>query len=108
MEAGKIIKQKVGVDLIGIDTNNDDGLYRMMLNQQGTFYFDKDNNIQFTSQQSKKAMEVNLKLKDAELVKNTVGWDAWVSALAEGKVAIAPSGAWLSGSLTKQSPETKG
>ncbi|WP_141560250.1 extracellular solute-binding protein, partial [Bacillus toyonensis] len=48
------------------------------------------------------------KLKDAELVKNTVGWDAWVSALAEGKVAIAPSGAWLSGSLTKQSPETKG
>lgn len=108
IEAGKIIKQKVGVDLIGIDTNNDDGLYRMMLNQQGTFYFDKDNNIQFTSQQSKKAMEVNQKLKDAELVKNTVGWDAWVSALAEGKVAIAPSGAWLSGSLTKQSPETKG
>ncbi|MEK1831694.1 hypothetical protein AAAC51_30995 [Priestia megaterium] len=53
-------------------------------------------------------MELNKKLKEAGIVKNTVGWDASISALAEGKVASSPSGAWLSGSITQQAPDLKG
>ncbi len=108
IEAGKTIKEKVGVDMLGLDLNGDDGLYRMMLNEQGTFYFDDKSDINFTSEESKKAMEVQKKLKEAGVVKSTVGWDAWVSAMAEGDVATAPSGAWLYGSLTQQAADTKG
>lgn len=108
VEAGKVIKEKVGVDFIGLDLNGDDGLYRMMLNQQGSFYFDEAGKIDLTSKESQQAMDVNKKLKDAEIVRNTVGWDAWVSSMAEGKVAVAPSGAWLAGSLTQQAVDTKG
>lgn len=108
IEAGKIIKDKVGVNLIGLDLHGDDGLYRMMLNQQGTFYFDQEGEINLTSEESKRAMEVNKRLHDEGLVRNTVGWDAWVGSMVEGHVAIAPTGAWLYGSITQQGPDTAG
>ncbi|MED1203386.1 ABC transporter substrate-binding protein [Heyndrickxia acidicola] len=108
INAGKTIKQKLGVDLVGLDLNGDDGLYRIMLNQQGDFYFDKSGNIDFTSDASKKAMEVQKKLKDAGLVKNTSGWDAWIGAISQGKVAAVPTGAWLAGSLEQQAANLKG
>ncbi|MFP3441779.1 extracellular solute-binding protein, partial [Pantoea sp. SIMBA_133] len=58
IEAGKTIKEKTDKAMIGLDLNGDDGLYRMMLNQQGTFYFDDEKNVALTSEESKKAMEV--------------------------------------------------
>ncbi|AQX55677.1 ABC transporter substrate-binding protein [Priestia flexa] len=106
--AGKKIKEKVGVDLLGLDLNNDDGLFRMTLTQQGTFYFDDKGELNLTSKESQQAMELNKKLKDAGVVRNTVGWDASISALAEGKVASSPSGAWLYGSIEQQAPDLKG
>ena len=108
IEAGKTIKDKVGVDMIGLDLNGDDGLYRMIMNQQGSLYFDDKGKIDFQSDASKNAMDVLKKINDAKLIKNTVGWDAWISAMANGDVATAPSGAWLSGSLTQQAADSSG
>ncbi|GGD12950.1 ABC transporter substrate-binding protein [Pontibacillus salipaludis] len=108
IEAGKTIKDKTGKDMIGLDLNGDDGLYRMMLTQQGTFYFDDEGEVNLASDESKKAMEITKELKDAGIVKNTVGWDPWISAMTEGDVATAPSGAWLYGSITQQGKDTSG
>ncbi|TKD70907.1 ABC transporter substrate-binding protein [Pseudalkalibacillus hwajinpoensis] len=108
IEAGKTIKEKTDTAMIGLDLNGDDGLYRMMLNEQGTFYFNEDKEVALTSEESKKAMEVNQTLKEEGLVKETVGWDAWISAMVEGDVATAPSGAWLYGSITQQGKDTSG
>ncbi|KZZ84643.1 ABC transporter substrate-binding protein [Bacillus sp. SJS] len=108
IEAGKTIKEKTGKDMIGLDLNGDDGLYRMMLNQQGTFYFDENEKPNLTSSESVKAMEVHKQLKEADLVKNTVGWDAWISSMVQGDVATAPSGAWLAGSITQQGKDSAG
>ncbi|KOO41127.1 sugar ABC transporter substrate-binding protein [Priestia koreensis] len=108
IEAGKKIKEKVGVDFIGLDLNGDDGLLRAMLNQQGSFLFDNDGKVALNTEEAKKALQVQKDLKDAKLVKNTVGWDAWISAMSEGKTAVAPSGAWLAGSITQQAADTKG
>ncbi|MTH54605.1 extracellular solute-binding protein [Bacillus mangrovi] len=108
IEAGEVIKSKTGKDLIGLDLNGDDGLYRMMLNQQGTFYFDEQMKPNLTSAESVQAMEVHKKLKEADLVKNTVGWDAWISSMVQGDVATAPSGAWLAGSITQQGKDSAG
>jgi len=108
VEAGKVLKKKTGVALTGIDVNGDDGIYRAMLNQQGTFYFDKEGNIDLTSDASKKAMDVIQKITDADLNNSITGWDGWISALANGKVATAPSGGWLTGSLMQQAPDLEG
>ncbi|MBC2258142.1 ABC transporter substrate-binding protein [Listeria booriae] len=106
--AGKTIKAKTGKDMIGMDYNNDDGQYRIMLNTLGTFYFDDKGDIAFTSDESEKAMSMVQKIKDAGISKNTSGWDPWVSALANGEVVTAPTGAWFSGSLIQQAPDLAG
>ncbi|WP_369810590.1 ABC transporter substrate-binding protein [Guptibacillus hwajinpoensis] len=108
IEAGKKIKDATGKAMLGLDLNGDDGLYRMMMTQQGTFYFDDEKNVNFTSEESKQASEKVKMMKEAGLVKDTVGWDAWISAMAQGEVATAPSGAWLSGSITQQAKDTEG
>ncbi|MFD9628966.1 ABC transporter substrate-binding protein [Peribacillus muralis] len=108
IEAGKVIKNKIGKDMVGIDLNGDDPLYRMMLNQQGTTYFDDKGDIVLTSEVSMNAAKVIKQLKDEGLVKNTVGWDAWISAMVSGEVATVPSGAWLSGTITSQGKEDSG
>ncbi|WP_394172145.1 ABC transporter substrate-binding protein [Guptibacillus hwajinpoensis] len=108
IEAGKTIKEKTDKAMIGLDLNGDDGLYRMMLNQQGTFYFNEDKDVALTSEESKQAMEVQQTLNEEGLVKETVGWDAWISAMVGGDVATAPSGAWLYGSITQQGKDTSG
>ncbi len=108
VEAGKVIKEKTGKDMIGLDLNGDDGLYRMMMNQQGSLYFDDKGELALTSEASMNAAEVIKQLKDEDLVKNTVGWDAWISAMVSSEVATAPSGAWLAGSITGQGEDTSG
>jgi lactose/L-arabinose transport system substrate-binding protein len=108
IEAGKKIKEKTGVDFMTLDMNGDDPLYRLMLNQQGTFYFDKDGNIAFTSEESKRAMAMLKKLKDEGVAKNVTGWDAWLSGVANGKVAVAISGSWMAGLIEQQAPNDKG
>ncbi|MDX8289353.1 sugar ABC transporter substrate-binding protein [Metabacillus indicus] len=108
IEAGKTIKEKTGKAMLGLDLNGDDGLYRMMMNQQGSLYFDDKGELALTSEQSMNAAKVIKQLKDEGLVKNTVGWDAWISAMVSGEVATAPSGAWLSGSITGQGKDTSG
>lgn len=106
--AGKTIKAKTGKNMIGIDYNNDDGQYRIMLNTLGTFYFDNKGKPALDSSQSIQAMTTMQKIKNAGISQNTSTWDAWVSALANGDVASAPTGAWFSGSLIQQAPSSAG
>ncbi|MGY4690991.1 ABC transporter substrate-binding protein [Salibacterium sp. K-3] len=108
IEAGHVLRDELDVAMTGIDINNDDGVYRMMLNQQGTFYFDEEDNIHLTSDESVRAMEVVQTLDEEGLNENLVGWDAWLAGLADGEVATAPSGAWLTGSLIEQAPDLEG
>lgn len=108
IEAGKKVQEETGVSFIGLDLHGDDDFFRMMLNQQGTFYFNQEGEINIDSEESKRARAVIKQLYDEGLVRNTVGWDAWVGSMVEGRTAIAPSGAWLYGSITQQGPDTAG
>lgn len=108
IEAGQTLRDELDVAMTGIDIANDDGVYRMMLNQQGTFYFDENEEINLDSEESIKAMEVVQRLHQDGLNENLVGWDAWLTGLANGSVATAPTGAWLTGSLTEQAPDLAG
>ena len=106
--AGKQIKAKTGKNMIGIDYNNDDGQYRIILNTLGSFYFNQKNQPVLDSQKSVEAMTIIQKMKKAGITQNTSNWDAWVSALANGETVSAPTGAWFAGSLIQQAPKLKG
>ncbi|WP_424767525.1 ABC transporter substrate-binding protein [Paenibacillus sp. sgz302251] len=108
IEAGKTIKEKTGAQALPIDKFKDDALFRMMLNQQGVYYFDKDGNIDFNNPAAVKAMETLKAMGDADLVKDVNGWDGTVSATIDGSVATVPFGAWYYGTIIDQAKDTSG
>lgn len=108
LAAGKTIKEKTGAYLMPADKFKDDANFRMMLNQQGVYYFDKDGNIDFNNPKSVKALEMLQKLGEADLVKDVNGWDGTVSATVDGSVATIPFGAWYYGTIIDQAKDTNG
>ncbi|QYR21462.1 sugar ABC transporter substrate-binding protein [Paenibacillus sp. sptzw28] len=108
IEAGKTIKQKTGSFALPADKFKDDALFRMMMNEQGVFYFDKDGNIDFNNPKVVKALETIKAMGDAGLVKDVNGWDGTVSATVDGSVATIPFGAWYYGTITDQAKDTSG
>ncbi|KGX93969.1 ABC transporter substrate-binding protein [Pontibacillus halophilus JSM 076056 = DSM 19796] len=108
IEAGKTIKEKTGVKMGPIDIAADDALYRMMMNQQGAYYFDEEGNIDLTSDESKRTFETIKEMHEADLVLNNDGWNGVVSATVNGEVATVPFGVWYSGTITDQAPDLDG
>lgn len=106
--ASKTIKEKTGAQAVPIDKFKDDALFRMMLNQLGVYYFDKDGNIDFNNPKVIQAMETIKALGDADLVKDVNGWDGTVSATIDGSVATIPFGAWYYGTIIDQAKDTSG
>lgn len=106
--ASKTIKEKTGAQAVPVDKFKDDALFRMMLNQLGVYYFDKDGNIDFNNSKVIKAMEMIKALGDADLVKDVNGWDGTVSATIDGSVATVPFGAWYYGTIIDQAKDTSG
>lgn len=106
--AGKVIKEKTGTKLLPIDVAADDALFRMMLNQQGVYYFDADGNIDIHSPEAVKAMETIKQMQEEDLVVNAKGWDGTVTATTNGDVATVPFGVWYAGTIMDQAPDLSG
>ncbi|MRX71484.1 extracellular solute-binding protein [Bacillus lacus] len=108
IEAGKKIKDTTGAQMVPVDVAKDDALFRMMLNQQGAFYYDEEGNIDFTSQEAVNAMTKIQELHQNGLVANVDGWDGTVTATVNGTVATVPFGVWYSGTIMDQAKELEG
>lgn len=106
--AGKKIKEATGAQLLPIDIANHDGVFQMMMQQQGVSYFDKDGNINLQSEEAKRAMETIKYLHEADLILNNNGWDGIVTATVNGSVATIPYGVWYAGTIMDQAPDLKG
>ncbi len=106
--AGKKIKAATGVGMMTVDKANDDGFFRTLLNEEGTYYFDKNGNIDLNSQAAVKAMTVEKKLNDAGLLVDSNGWNGGIAAFKNGKIASIPSAVWYTGTMMDQAPEQKG
>lgn len=99
LEAGKILKEKTGVDMLTMDFAGDDGLYRQMLMQQGTFYLDNSGEIALNSEESKTATNMIKKINDAGILNNHKSWDDMITAYKNDTVATAVFGTWFIGTL---------
>lgn len=108
LEAGQKIKDETGAFAMPLDKFKDDPTFRMMLNQQGVFYFDEEGNIDLTNPKSVQAMEMLKKFSDADLIKDVDGWNGIVSATIDGSVATIPFGAWYYGTIVDQAKDSEG
>ncbi|WP_391209599.1 ABC transporter substrate-binding protein [Psychrobacillus sp. L4] len=108
LEAGIQMKKKLGVKMLPIDIANYDGVFSMMMQQQGKSYLDENNKIELTSTEAVRSMKIIKKFYENELILNNSGWNGIVTATVNGDVATIPYGAWYSGTIMDQAPDLEG
>ncbi|MGP4038576.1 ABC transporter substrate-binding protein [Gracilibacillus sp. D59] len=105
IEAGKKVVDHTGKYFLGTDG---DGLLRIMMQQQGSYYFDEEGNLDITSAAGENAARVLQEMKDNNLITYTNNWDGQVAAMKNGEVATQPGAVWWSGTMLEQMPELAG
>ncbi|MCB5168062.1 sugar ABC transporter substrate-binding protein [Streptomyces bambusae] len=111
--AGKQLKAKTGAFLIGLDKPASQAdaanFFQMLLQLQGTFYFDPEGRITLGSPEAVRAMTLIKTLNDAGLVCDLAGgWNALMSALKKGTAAVHPMPTWFGGIIEEQVPDEAG
>ncbi|AGB41270.1 ABC-type sugar transport system, periplasmic component [Halobacteroides halobius DSM 5150] len=105
--AGVKIKQSTGVKMAPYDFY-DDGFFRMLMNQLGTFYFNQAGKITINSDKAVKAMKVLEKMVDKNIALKVNGWNGYITATKNKRVATIPFGVWYAGTIKDQVPKSKG
>lgn len=108
IEAGKILDQETGIKMMPLAESRNDKMYRILMMQQNSFYFDKDNNTQVNSSESIKAMETVKKIYDAGITINDISWDDNIIAIKDSIIATIPEAIWMVGSIKNAAPDTSG
>lgn len=107
IEAGKKM-DKIGVKMLPLAVSRDDTVYRLILNQLGSFYFDQVGKPVLNSEPSVKAMTLVKKMVDAKITYDNVNWDGLVTATKSGKIATVPNAVWWAGTLQDECSEQSG
>ncbi|WP_130859645.1 ABC transporter substrate-binding protein [Gracilibacillus phocaeensis] len=105
IEAGKQVVEHTGKAFLGMDN---EGLFRIMLQQQGAYFFTEDGKLDLTSEEANNAIEVIQEMRDEDLLVYTNNWDGQVAAMKNGEVATHPGAVWWSGTMIEQMPELSG
>lgn len=105
IEAGKKVVAHTGNYFLGTDG---DGLLRIMMQQQGSYYFDNEGKLDITSEEGENAARILQEMKDNNLITFTNNWDGQVAAMKNGEVATNPGAVWWSGTMLEQMPELSG
>ncbi|MGW6690429.1 ABC transporter substrate-binding protein [Streptomyces sp. NPDC054961] len=113
IEAGKEIKAKTGAYLMGIDKPASQAdaanFFQMLLQLQGTFYFNLAGDITLDTPESVKAMTLIKTMNDAGLVSDlSGGWNTLMSSLKQGTTAVMPMPTWFGGTVEEQVPDQAG
>ncbi|MGX7133441.1 ABC transporter substrate-binding protein [Enterococcus songbeiensis] len=108
ISAGKVLNEKTGAKLVPIEEDTNDIFYRIMMNQQGTYYFNNDNELAFTSKESIRSMEMIKKLVDSGVTESVSDWNGQTASFVNGDVATLPSGAWLSSTIMAEAKDQSG
>lgn len=109
IEAGKKVQAaNPGVAMMPLATSRRDHIFRIMLLQQGKFYFDADGNSCLNTPEAIGAMQKVKDMHAAGITVNETDWDNYVTTIKEGKVASVPDGIWMAGTIRDLSPEDGG
>ncbi|MFJ2829391.1 ABC transporter substrate-binding protein [Streptomyces sp. NPDC087263] len=113
IDAGKKIKKKTGVHLLGIDkpASQPDAanFFQMLLQLQGTFYFDAEGRITLGSPEAVIAMTLIKEMNDAGLVSDLAGgWTALENSIKAGTAAVLPWPTWFGSIIEGLVPKESG
>lgn len=108
IEAGKVLKEKTGVNMLCMAESRNDTTYRLLMMEGGGFYFDKDGNTQVDSDVSIQAMETCKKMYDAGITFNNSSWDDMVAGMGADKFACIADAVWMVGSIKEAAPDQSG
>lgn len=108
IEAGKIMKEKTGVDMLCMSESRSDTTYRLMMMSAGGFYFDQDGNTQVDSEASIKAMETCKEMHDAGITFNNSSWDDMIAGMGADQFACIADAVWMVGSIKDAVPQQEG
>jgi len=98
-DIAKQYKAKTGQYMLAGD-KSDGGLFRIMLQSAGSWYFDKDGKPALVGNAAvKEAMMLYKRFVTEDLMLPTSGWTEWVGAMNSGKVASITTGVWIIGSI---------
>ena len=107
IEAGRVLQDTLGINIMPIQDHTNDLNFRIMMNQQGTDYFN-NGEIQFTSEESIRTMETIRSIVDAGITSSVSDFASQTAAIANGEVATMISGAWFAGTLMSQVEDQSG
>lgn len=111
IEAGKKIQSaNAGVKMLALGLSSDDiaDMYRMLMNELGAQYYDKDGKIQFETKENIEAIKMYKRLVDEGLVMDAPTWDDRIRAFVNNKVATIVYPVWYAGTIKTQAPNQKG
>jgi lactose/L-arabinose transport system substrate-binding protein len=113
IEAGKKIKSSTGTHLLGIDKPasqaDSANFFQLLLQLQGTMYFNLGGDIMISSPEAVKAMTIIKKMNDAGLVSDiSGGWNTLISSLKKGTNAVLPMPTWFGGIVEDAVPQQTG
>lgn len=108
IEAGKIMKEKTGVDMLCMAESRNDQTYRFMLMELGEFYFDEDGKPQVNSPASIQAMEMCKRLYEEDITFNNSSWDDMIAGMSADKFACLAEAVWMVGSIKDAVPDQEG
>ncbi|MBB6346701.1 ABC transporter substrate-binding protein [Nonomuraea muscovyensis] len=112
IEAGKTLKEKTGAFLIGLNKpaagGADMDFFQSLLQQQGAFYFNQQDEVTLSSPPAIQAMTLIKKMNDAGIVADTSGENTAKQLISGGKLAVLPWAAWAVSYIPEMRPEQKG
>lgn len=89
----------------------DDGLFKMMTNEQGSFYFNNKGQIAVNNASGLLAVNTEKQIVQAGIdlrVPSANGWNATISAFANNQIASEAMGVWYVGTIETSAPNQKG
>ncbi|MEU7576129.1 sugar ABC transporter substrate-binding protein [Streptomyces sp. NPDC041068] len=112
-EAGLKIKKKTGKYLLGIDKpasqQDSANFFQLLLQLQGTMYFNLDGDITVDSPEAVRAMTLIKRMNDAGLVNDiSGGWNALIGSIKNGTAAVLPSPTWFGDVIEEAVPDQAG
>lgn len=99
IEIGKDVKEKTGQILLPIDPNNA-GIFRIMLQSAGSWYFDEAGNVTIAENPVfKEALATYQDLVAAGITKPVAGWTEYTRSFTSGDTLGTITGVWMVGTI---------
>jgi lactose/L-arabinose transport system substrate-binding protein len=99
IEIGKVVKDKTGTVLLPIDPN-DAGVFRIMMQSAGSWYFDADGNVDIKDNDVfKESLAQYQRLVASGITKPVAGWTEYTGSFTSGDTASTFTGVWMTGTI---------